>query len=71
MLTTRNTKEHPSQRKDMRLLFILLESIGFGKFFVKKLKFQWDEVHDVAEQLEHIKSPKLVEHLDTFMFSSI
>ena len=36
-------------------------------FLLKKLKFQWDEVHDVAEQLEHIKSPKLVEHLDTFL----
>ena len=36
-------------------------------FLVKKLNFQWDEVHDVAEQLEHIKSSKLVEHLDTFL----
>ena len=36
-------------------------------FLLKKLKFQWDEVHDVAEQLEHIKSPKLVEHLDTYL----
>lgn len=36
-------------------------------FLVKKLNFQWHEVHDVAEQLEHIKSSKLVEHLDTFL----
>ena len=36
-------------------------------FLVKKLNFQWDEVHDVAEQLEHIKSSKLVEHLDNFL----
>lgn len=36
-------------------------------FLVKKLNFQWDEVHEVAEQLEHIKSSKLVEHLDTFL----
>ena len=36
-------------------------------FLVKKLNFQWDEVHDIAEQLEHIKSPKLVEHLDAFL----
>ena len=36
-------------------------------FLVTKLNFQWDEVHDVAEQLEHIKSSKLVEHLDTFL----
>src|SRR5690606_12083354 len=26
-------------------------------FLVEKLKFSWDEVHEVAEELEHIKSP--------------
>ena len=36
-------------------------------FLLKKLNFQWDEVHAVAEQLEHIKSSKLVEHLDTYL----
>ena len=29
-------------------------------FLVQKLNFSWDEVHDVAEQLEHIKSAKLI-----------
>jgi DtxR family Mn-dependent transcriptional regulator len=33
-------------------------------FLVEKLNFSWDEVHDVAEQLEHIKSEKLVDLLD-------
>jgi len=36
-------------------------------FLVNKLNFSWDEVHDVAEQLEHIKSPKLVNELDAFL----
>ncbi|WP_047415312.1 metal-dependent transcriptional regulator [Cellulophaga sp. Hel_I_12] len=36
-------------------------------FLVKRLNFNWDEVHDVAEQLEHIKSSKLVEELDLFL----
>jgi DtxR family Mn-dependent transcriptional regulator len=36
-------------------------------FLVERLNFNWDEVHDVAEQLEHIKSPKLVEELDAFL----
>ncbi len=36
-------------------------------FLVDKLNFSWDEVHDVAEQLEHIKSPKLVDELDAFL----
>ncbi len=36
-------------------------------FLVEKLNFSWDEVHDVAEQLEHIKSDKLITNLDTFL----
>ncbi|ELR68798.1 Mn-dependent transcriptional regulator MntR [Fulvivirga imtechensis AK7] len=36
-------------------------------FLVQKLKFNWDEVHDVAEQLEHIKSPLLIRRLDEFL----
>jgi DtxR family transcriptional regulator, Mn-dependent transcriptional regulator len=36
-------------------------------FLVEKLNFSWDEVHDVAEQLEHIKSIKLVDELDAFL----
>ncbi|MCK5441334.1 MAG: metal-dependent transcriptional regulator [Maribacter sp.] len=33
-------------------------------FLVEKLNFPWDEVHEVAEQLEHIKSEKLIDKLD-------
>lgn len=36
-------------------------------FLVNKLGMEWDEVHDIAEQLEHIKSALLVERLDTFL----
>jgi len=36
-------------------------------FLVEKLNFTWDEVHDVAEQLEHIKSIKLINELDAFL----
>lgn len=36
-------------------------------FLVEKLNFSWDEVHEVAEQLEHIKSKKLVTQLDAFL----
>jgi DtxR family transcriptional regulator, Mn-dependent transcriptional regulator len=36
-------------------------------FLVQKLNFSWDEVHDVAEQLEHIQSNLLVEKLDEFL----
>ena len=36
-------------------------------FLVDKLRFSWDEVHEVAEQLEHIKSKKLISELDAFL----
>ncbi len=36
-------------------------------FLVEKLQFGWDEVHDVAEELEHISSKKLIDQLDAFL----
>lgn len=36
-------------------------------FLVEKLNFKWDEVHEIAEQLEHIKSAILIEKLDDFL----
>ena len=36
-------------------------------FLVEKLNFSWDEVHDIAEELEHINSQELVERLDEFL----
>lgn len=36
-------------------------------FLVEKLGFGWDQVHIIAEQLEHIKSEELIEKLDNFL----
>lgn len=36
-------------------------------FLAEKLKFNWNEVHEVAEELEHISSKKLIEKLDEFL----
>ena len=36
-------------------------------FLVEKLDFSWGEVHEVAEQLEHIKSEQLINKLDDFL----
>lgn len=36
-------------------------------FLVRHLGFKWDEVHEVAEQLEHVKSVKLTDSLDAFL----
>lgn len=36
-------------------------------FLVEKLAFGWDEVHELAEQLEHVQSAALVDRLDEFL----
>jgi DtxR family transcriptional regulator, Mn-dependent transcriptional regulator len=36
-------------------------------FLVEKLQFGWEEVHEIAEELEHISSKKLVDRLDEFL----
>lgn len=36
-------------------------------FLVEKLDFNWDEVHEIAEQLEHIESEKLIDQLDKLL----
>ena len=36
-------------------------------FLVEHLKFEWDKVHPIAEELEHISSEELVQRLDNFL----
>lgn len=36
-------------------------------FLVEKLGFEWDKVHDIAEELEHISSTELIEKLQLFL----
>lgn len=36
-------------------------------FLSEKLKFNWDEVHEVAEQMEHVTSTKLIDKLDEYL----
>jgi DtxR family transcriptional regulator, Mn-dependent transcriptional regulator len=36
-------------------------------FLVDQLHFSWEEVHEVAEELEHVRSKKLVDKLDAFL----
>ena len=36
-------------------------------FLVEKLDFKWDQVHEMAEEMEHISSKELVDRLDKFM----
>jgi DtxR family Mn-dependent transcriptional regulator len=36
-------------------------------FLAEELKFNWDEVHEIAEDLEHVSSKKLIDKLDEFL----
>lgn len=60
-------KIHLSDTGKSEALSILRKHRLWETFLFNKLNFTWDEVHEVAEQLEHIQSPKLVERLDEFL----
>ena len=48
-------------------LFVIRKHRLWEVFLVEKLHFSWDEIHEVAEQLEHIQSDKLIEELDKLL----
>lgn len=50
-----------------RALQIIRKHRLWEVFLVEKLNFNWDEVHEIAEQLEHIQSPILTDRLDDFL----
>ncbi len=51
----------------LRALKIIRKHRLWETFLVEKLEFSWGEVHDVAEQLEHIQSEKLVNQIDKLL----
>lgn len=57
----------PSPAGKKEALNIIRKHRLWEVFLVQKLKFKWDEVHEVAEQLEHVESPMLIEQLDLFL----
>jgi len=56
-----------TERGRLSALTIIRKHRLWEVFLVEKLDFSWDEVHEVAEQLEHIKSEKLIDKLDGFL----
>jgi len=51
----------------LRALEIIRKHRLWETFLVDKLGFNWDEVHEVAEQLEHIQSTRLIDKLDEYL----
>lgn len=56
-----------TKKGQMAAVLVIRKHRLWEVFLVEKLNFSWDEVHDVAEQLEHIKSKKLIDELDAFL----
>ncbi|MFY0654393.1 MAG: metal-dependent transcriptional regulator [Cyclobacteriaceae bacterium] len=48
-------------------MFVIRKHRLWETFLVEKMGFTWDEIHEVAEQLEHIKSNKLIDRLDEYL----
>jgi len=56
-----------SEEGKKKALHVIRKHRLWEVFLVEKLNFHWDQVHEVAEQLEHIKSPLLIQRLDEFL----
>lgn len=57
----------PTPKGEKAALNVIRKHRLWEVFLVQKLKFKWDEVHDVAEQLEHVNSAMLIEELDRYL----
>jgi DtxR family Mn-dependent transcriptional regulator len=57
----------PSSTGEKEALKVIRKHRLWEVFLVQKLKFKWDEVHEVAEQLEHVESAMLIEQLDSYL----
>lgn len=52
---------------ESKALMVVRKHRLWETFLVQKLGLAWDQVHDIAEQLEHVHSPLLIEKLDAFL----
>ena len=56
-----------TEKGKVKALQIIRKHRLWEVFLVQTLNFKWDEVHVIAEQLEHIQSEELIERLDKFL----
>lgn len=51
-----------------KLALKIIRAHRLWEFFLsKKLSYHWDEIHEIAEELEHIKAPGLLERLEHYL----
>lgn len=58
---------HISEAGKVHALQVIRKHLLWEVFLVEKLKLGWEEVHEIAEQLEHIQSPLLIQRLDELL----
>ena len=56
-----------TERGRKKALHIIRRHRLWEVFLVDKLKYKWNEVHDLAELLEHIESDELIKRLEAFL----
>lgn len=56
-----------TQRGKEKALAVIRKHRLWEYFLVHKLQFGWDQVHNVAEELEHVESDLLIDKLDQFL----
>jgi DtxR family Mn-dependent transcriptional regulator len=56
-----------SKKGTQKALQVIRKHRLWEYFLVEKLNFKWDEVHDIAEQLEHIQSDELTNRIENFL----
>ncbi len=56
-----------TKKGELAALLIIRRHRLWELFLVEKLNFGWHEVHDVAEELEHVHSNLLIDRLDEFL----
>ena len=56
-----------TEKGKKKALLIIRKHRLWEAFLVEKLNYKWNEVHDLAEQLEHIESDDLVKRLEAFL----
>ena len=58
---------HLTEKGKKRALLTIRKHRLWEVFLVEKLQYKWNEVHELAEQLEHIESTSLIDKLEKFL----
>lgn len=58
---------HLTEKGKKKALITIRKHRLWEVFLVDKLNYKWNEIHDMAEQLEHVESINLIDRLESFL----